>query len=266
MADALDHYLFTGCTLQELPQETDGVPRFTFSASNLQTGALFSFSQSRVWDWRLGDIERPGLRLAVAVAAASALVPMLSPLELPCQARAEVNGTGSPLDAVAALADGGVIDPLALTPVWGSSRTVLVCDGGPSVPDSVPKADCYLRTADTLRVMHEQLRRVQRSQVLDPPAASSSPGSSWLSSAYCRIDGSENDHADIPSALAATESARFLAMDDSRQEELINAGYSACDVAVRPWLPAETVAHVSRLPYAAATMASPSPCGVAGAA
>lgn len=256
MADALDLYVFTGRTLRQLPEETNGVPRFTFTASNLQTSALFSFSQSRVWDWRLGDIEGPAIRLAIAVAAASALVPMFSALELPCRAPASADA-----DSVAVLTDGAVIDPLALAPVWGRSGSVLVCDGGPSVPDSVPKADCYLRTADTLRVMHEQTRRAQRTQVLD--ALGKADG---VRGGYCRLDSVETDDMDVSSAAAETASARYLAMDDSRQEELINTGYSACDDAVRRWGPATALTQTRQLPYATAAAGSPRLRPVAGAA
>jgi NTE family protein len=274
VADALDEYLFVGRLLPDIPADQPGrVPRFIFSASNLHSGALFSFSRSRIWDWQLGEIEHLRLRLALVVAAASAFVPMLSPLAVnieppDCDPRADVPGQRS-ASSIARLTDGAVIDPLALEPVWRCSSTLFVCDGGGSVPDAVPKSDWFQPTADVLALMHQQARRVQRSQLLDALAAHENEGTGWLSGAYCGIDGVGNVDFEVSSVIAATEPARFSAMDDSRQEELIHRGYSACDGAVRRWIPAEAATNNAQSPYAAgaaATFPAALPCRVAGAA
>jgi NTE family protein len=73
VAAAYDEHLFRGATLQDLPDDADGaVPRFVLNATNVQSGALWRFSRPHMGDWRVGRIERPTLRLALAVAASSA--------------------------------------------------------------------------------------------------------------------------------------------------------------------------------------------------
>ena len=74
-------HLFGNATLQDLPQQAAG-PRFVINASNVQTGALWRFSQSYMADYKVGMIRLPTVELAVAVAASSAFPPVLSPLRL----------------------------------------------------------------------------------------------------------------------------------------------------------------------------------------
>jgi NTE family protein len=68
IAAAYDRHLFSGATLQDIPDE----PRFTFMATNLQTGSGWRFAKAYAADYRVGRINRPTLSLACVVAASSA--------------------------------------------------------------------------------------------------------------------------------------------------------------------------------------------------
>jgi hypothetical protein len=69
IARAYRKHLFDNATLQDLPDH----PRFAFNATNLQSGVLFRFSKPYLADYRVGQILKPRLAVAVAVAASPAL-------------------------------------------------------------------------------------------------------------------------------------------------------------------------------------------------
>jgi NTE family protein len=73
VAAAYDKHLFHGATLADLPD----APRFTFMATNLQTGSGWRFAKDYAADHRVGRINRPTLLLARVVAASSAFPPFL---------------------------------------------------------------------------------------------------------------------------------------------------------------------------------------------
>ena len=87
-----------------------------------------------MWDYRVGKIENPTERLAVAVAASSAFPPFLSPLKLKLDPAAFAGQRNRPGDARASeqpvLTDGGVYDNLGLETAWKRYTTILVSDGG----------------------------------------------------------------------------------------------------------------------------------------
>lgn len=251
LADALDQYLYERHTLGDIPEERPEVPSFIFTACNLRSGALFSFSRSRVWDRRHGDIEAATLRLALVVTAVSAFVPMLSPVTLTFDAstaggRRQEGQTG-PGSYTAVLTNGAVLDPLGLEPVWKRSRDVLVCDGGGSVPDALPKSDWFQHTADVLTVMHQRARDAQRVEL--QRAMTSVDSAISRNVAYCAID--EGMGSDCPGELEqlSSRSSRLFGLTASRQEQLINLGYAACGSACRQWLRSETVAERAARPY-----------------
>jgi NTE family protein len=57
VAAAYDCHLFHGATLQDIPD----APRFTFMATNLQTGSGWRFAKTYAADYRVGRIDRPKL-------------------------------------------------------------------------------------------------------------------------------------------------------------------------------------------------------------
>lgn len=136
IAAAYDRYLFQDATLQDIASS----PRFTFMATNLQTGSGWRFSKDYAADARVGRINKPVLPLSRVVAASSAFPPLLSPVRFPLE-----KGTVLPMDGadlhrppfteVAMLTDGGVYDNLGLERVWKRCRNILVSNAGKSLPE-----------------------------------------------------------------------------------------------------------------------------------
>ena len=136
VAAAYDKHLFRGATLQDLTS----MPRFTFMATNLQTGSGWRFSKDYAADVRVGRIDKPTLPLSRVVAASSACPPILSPVRFPFEAGSVRPMRGAdlhraPFTAEAVLTDGGVYDNLGLERVWKRCRRVLVSNAGLTIPE-----------------------------------------------------------------------------------------------------------------------------------
>ncbi|MGZ3308112.1 MAG: patatin-like phospholipase family protein [Xanthobacteraceae bacterium] len=136
IAGAYDRHLFRGATLQDIPDK----PRFTFMATNLQTGSGWRFAKSYAADYRVGRIECPRLLLSCVVAASSAFPPFLSPVRLRFEQDTVKPMPGAdlhrpPFTEVAVLTDGGVYDNLGLERVWKRCRTILVSNAGRNTPE-----------------------------------------------------------------------------------------------------------------------------------
>lgn len=136
MAAAYDKHLFLGATLQDIPD----TPRFTFMATNLQTGSGWRFAKDYAADYRVGRIERPRLAVAQVVAASSAFPPFLSPVRLAfdsgtVQPMAGADLQRAPFTEQAVLTDGGIYDNLGLERVWKRCRTILVSNAGRNTPE-----------------------------------------------------------------------------------------------------------------------------------
>jgi NTE family protein len=132
---AYDKALFKGKTLRDLPDR----PRFSFTATSLQSGALWRFARDYAADWRVGRWDRPDIPIAAAVGASAAFPPYLSPAYIEVPAGAIVAQPGAdlcrePFTRRLCLTDGGVYDNLGLEPIWKRYRTVLVSDGGAMTP------------------------------------------------------------------------------------------------------------------------------------
>jgi NTE family protein len=136
IAAAYDRHLFDGATLQDIPDS----PRFTFMATNLQTGSGWRFAKAYAADYRVGRIDHPRLALSCVVAASSAFPPFLSPVRLRFGRDTVMPAAGadlhrSPFTEVAVLTDGGVYDNLGLERVWKRCRTILVSNAGRNTPE-----------------------------------------------------------------------------------------------------------------------------------
>ena len=152
-ARAYDRALFKGSTLQDLPDR----PRFTFTATSLQTGALWRFAKEYAAEYHVGQWDRPDLRVADVVAASAAFPPYMSPayVKVPNGAIEKLEGADLHQDGYKGrlrLTDGGVYDNLGLEPVWKRYRTILVSDGGRAMPGNpLPKSNWFsqaLRVSD----------------------------------------------------------------------------------------------------------------------
>jgi NTE family protein len=237
LADAYGRHLFGSATLQALPER----PRFVFNATNLQSGVLWRFSKPYMWDYRVGKIENPTERLAVAVAASSAFPPFLSPLTLKLDDAQYTPDSGQDLQRHEymehpVLTDGGVYDNLGLETAWKRYQTVLVSDGGGHFG---AKARVWtnwpLQARRVLSVIDSQVRALRKRQVVGSLAAGLRQGAYWgiwsevsdfkLADAFSCPDAATKELARVPTRLAKTEPAL--------QRRLVNWGYAVCDTAMR---------------------------------
>lgn len=136
IAGAYDKHLYGHATLQDIVS----TPRFTFMATNLQTGSGWRFSKDYAADARVGRINNPKLLLSRVVAASSAFPPVLSPVRFPFEKGSVLPMDGAdlhraPFTEMAILTDGGVYDNLGLERVWKRCRNILVSNAGKSLPE-----------------------------------------------------------------------------------------------------------------------------------
>lgn len=135
VAIAYDKHLFHGASLQDLPDK----PRFTFMATNLESGSAWRFAKDYAADHRVGRINNPQHALAKVVAASSAFPPFLSPVEFDLSSStvedmAHTDMHRAPFTQRAFLTDGGVFDNLGLERIWKRCRTVFVSNAGLTIP------------------------------------------------------------------------------------------------------------------------------------
>jgi NTE family protein len=237
VAAAYDRYLFSGASLQDLPE----APRFVINATSVQSGALWRFSKPYMADYRVGRVRRPTLRLAVAVAASSAFPPVLSPVEIDLEAGLVEPLPGAdlhrePFTTHLVLSDGGVYDNLGLETVWKRYQTVLVSDaGGKMQAEEEPDEDWARHALRVLDLIDNQVRSLRKRQVIDAFERREREGAYW---------GIRTDIADyalgdaLPCPFARTlelanTPTRLKRMEAELQERLINWGYAVCDAALR---------------------------------
>jgi NTE family protein len=191
-------------------------------------------------DYRVGTIERPTTRLALAVAASSAFPPVLSPVRPKLDPADYVRGDGTlegdeyrrrPM-----LTDGGVYDNLGLETAWKRYRTVLVSDGGgqyqaqPNV-----KGDWLRQTRRVIGTIDSQVRALRKRQVIGGLAVGAREGAYW--SIWSEVaDFRLAEALDVPDERAkelAHLATRLKKLDARTQERLVNWGYAVCDTAMR---------------------------------
>lgn len=251
LASAYSRHLFGDATLQDLPDR----PRFVFNSTNLQSGVLWRFSKPYMADYRVGTIEHPTERLALAVAASSAFPPVLSPVKPKLELSSYKPGTGALEDPEyrrrPVLTDGGVYDNLGLESAWKRYTTVLVSDGGGQYqPEARVRANWLHQTRRVLGTIDSQVRALRKRQVIGGLAAGARSGAYW--SIWSEVaDFDLPDALDVPDARAkelAHVATRLKKLEPRLQERLVNWGYAICDTAMRKHV--ETgAARPSTLPY-----------------
>jgi len=229
--------LFGSRTLQDLPD----TPRFVINATNVQSGVLMRFSKPYMRDYRVGQVLKPRLPLARAVAASSAFPPVLSPCEIKTADYGltfEPAGPGEdlnrpPYTTHLVLSDGGVYDNLGLETAWKRYQTILVSDGGGHLkPDPGPHSDWARHSYRVLDLIDSQVRALRARQLIALYEAKERTGCYWgIRQAY-PANGGLICPPDKTAALAATPT-RLKAMDDGLQDRLINWGYAICDASLR---------------------------------
>ena len=248
VADAFDECLFSGKTLQDLPDEQDGrAPTFVFSALNLHSGERVELSRGCMFDRRVGRIDRPTVRLALAIAGASAFAPLMPPVTVRVKEPSWTPHFASEAlrhskTVALALTDASVCDSLALTAAWRRHRTLFVSDGGGELggaellPDVEACSNWFpaaKRVLDSVSAGHRNLCREQLDEAFRLPRNN---GAKWRDGAYWSVhemqDVGIGESGTTETAELAAAEVRLDTLPDTDQERLINVGYAACDAAM----------------------------------
>jgi NTE family protein len=240
VAAAYDATLFHGATLQHLP-DGPNEPRFVINATNVQSCVLWRFMKPYMRDYRVGEVKKPTVPLAQAVAASSSFPPVLSPFELRVDPGSFTPNSGldlqrPPFTSRVILTDGGVYDNLGLETVWKRYQTVLVSDaGGKTQAEEDPKSDWPRHSYRILNIIDNQVRSLRKRQTIDSFKSGARSGAYWGIRTNIKDYGLP-DALDCPFdrtlALAETPT-RLAALDENLQQRLINWGYAVCDAALR---------------------------------
>jgi NTE family protein len=225
-------------TLADLP---DDPPRFVFNATNLQSTVLWRFSKPYAWDYKVGKVDKPTVRLSAVVAASSAFPPFLSPATVPL---GQEDFTPQPDDELRqppyttnpVLSDGGVYDNLGLETVWKRYRTVLVSDGGGKTkPQPKVGRDWARHSHRVMMTIDNQVRSLRKRALIASYQDGRRLGAYW--GIRTDIDNYELERTlDCPfekTIRLAEIGTRLKKLDDRTQERLINWGYAVCDAALR---------------------------------
>ena len=223
------------------------------NATNVQSGALWRFMKPYMRDYRVGEVRKPRIELALAVAASSAFPPVLSPVRLNLRTTDfSPPGPGEdlhvePYTTDVVLTDGGVYDNLGLETAW---KRLQHSPGQRwrqrNAGRAEPKGDWPRHALRVYDLIDNQVRSLRKRQVVDSLKTGKRKGAYW---------GIGSDIADyqLPDSLPlpiekttalANIATRLKKMEPGLQEQLINWGYAVCDAAVRrhldPSLPAPT--------------------------
>lgn len=232
VAGAYDRHLFAGATLQDLPDH----PRFTFMATNLQTGSGWRFAKSYAADFRVGRIVRPTFTLARVVAASSAFPPVLSPVRFSFDGQQVEPTEGAdlhrpPYTEGAVLTDGGVYDNLGLERIWKRCRTILVSNAGKTIPDiGKPTGRWFGQAYRTLNIVMQQAENSRRRILFGMSNMGQRQVAYWSidtpSSYYGSVAANDlNDDANLRAAAMRTRLSRFTPDEIAL---LVRVGYENC--------------------------------------
>lgn len=242
-------HLFGDATLQDLP-DTDCGPRFTIYATSMQTGASVRFTKDYLGEYHLGKIERPALKLAVAVAASSAFPPPLCPVRVDVDPakwkESSISNLHSDryLKSTMWLADGGIYDNLGLERLVKNCNTIFVSDAG--APFGVDRKmigsrfSMLARTKRTLDIMSEQVRALRLRDLINRYINDAKHGAYWgIGTQIMEYPLAKNNLAPaLAKDSALTQSiagmrTRLDAFNEKEQGLLINWGYCLADAALR---------------------------------
>lgn len=237
LACAYDSHLFDGACLQDI---TD-FPRFSFMATNLQTGSGWRFAKSYAADYRVGMIDRPALPLARVVAASSAFPPILSPVRIDLsreavQATAGADLHREPFISTAVLSDGGVYDNLGLERVWKRCRTILVSNAGCTIPEvGNPTGRWVGQLFRTVGLIQQQAEHSRRRILFGMANAGQRKVAYWSIDAATALYALPDSlpFSTHEAAVAAGLRTRLNPFSINEQRLLLRAGYAGADASMR---------------------------------
>jgi NTE family protein len=237
IARAYDAHLFHGAGLQDIPD----APRFTFMATNLQTGSGWRFAKAYAADYRVGRIDRPHLALSRVVAASSAFPPFLSPVRITFGDNQVKFISGAdlhraPFTEQAVLSDGGVYDNMGLERIWKRCRTILVSNAGRTIPEvGRPTGKWIGQTLRTLNLVQQHSENSRKRILFGMSNAGQRNVAFWSIETPISAYGLA-DALDVPphhSAQAAAIRTRFNSFKPAEIDLLVNVGYAGADASLR---------------------------------
>lgn len=237
VVEAYEEHLYEKHTLQAFPDH----PQFVINATNVQSGVLMRFSRPYLWDYRVGKIEHPEVRLSQAVGASSAFPPVLSPARLDLSAQTWVPGSGDdlqkrPYTSNVFLTDGGVYDNLGLETAWKRYRTIFVSDGGGQMkPDPKPDQDWIRHSLRVSSIVDNQVRSLRKRQLISSYDDESRTGAYWgIRSDIRKFPAKGKLSAPHAKTLKLADMrTRLRKISDEDQRRLINWGYAITDASIR---------------------------------
>jgi NTE family protein len=230
---------FGGVQLGQL----EGRPDFVFCATDLRHGSLWTFEREKMGNDATGWFDAGTVKLAEAVAAASAFPPILAPARLDLRLyppRTPATGAGY---KTAILCDGGVYDDLGLDPAAGASGTILISDADEEL--AVQERPAANWVGQLMRVRQIAMSQVRLQRLAHLPGTASRVS-------LTAPPPPDGIYAGFNSGVTAklTElPTRFVRMGRQTRKDLINWGYVACDVAMRGAAPAPI--RPAQVPYPA---------------
>ena len=239
--NALDYtyreQLFGDALLADLPD----TPVIIFGATNLLSGAPFSFRKSHAGDYRFGRMLNPPFRVSEAVAASSAFPPIFSPFRLKVEPHWFIGDDTADfqksIPGSLYLSDGGVIDNLGLDYLWKRNETVLISDSGapPQFEKRVTPRWLTL-TKRALDIAIYQSEPMRRRMLIKGFADGLRKGAYWSIDApmtdWYSAEGMLPCDRNLITALARMRT-RLNRFSDAEQSLLINWGYAVSDAAIR---------------------------------
>lgn len=245
-------HLFGSTTLADLPD----APVFMFTATNMQSGAIWRFSKDYMGDYRVGIVRAPQLPLATAIAASSAMPPTLSPYILNLDSSTFEPNTGTdiqrgPVATQVQLADGAILDDLALETAWRNFKKVLVSDGSfQTRSDPEPTSGWASQIGRIVDLSQNHFRTFRKRQLFDSFSTGTKRGAYWS------IGGYDDQMTANQRFTISGERARELAALPTRlnrlpvrtRHDLVNWGYISCDNSLRTFFDPNTP-QIVELPF-----------------
>ena len=220
-------------------------PDFVYNATNLQSGALWSFSKRAARDWRVGRIDEPGGlagqgRRCIVCLSAVSLARHVSSIATRSTRPGSGDGLqGPPFTTRPHLTDGGVYDNLGLETVFKNYKTVICSDaGGDLAAQKKVASDWVLQTYRVVKTINNQVRSLRKRILLTSLVEHERHGTYWS----MRTDIRRYPAADkLPCPFARTQELAGIrtdlaAKDEPTQRRLINWGYALCDAGIRSWV------------------------------
>jgi NTE family protein len=255
---AYDKFLFHGKTLQDLPES----PRFSFTATSLQSGVLWRFARDYAADWRVGLWTKPDLPIALAVGASAAFPPYLSPayIDVPAGAitvQPSADLFREPYTRRLCLTDGGIYDNLGLEPVWKRYKTILVSDGGAVTPPTpTPRASWLSQALRATDIALQQGINMRRRVLFGLERTGERKTVYWGISEPVETYqvGNPLGFSSSQTRQAAAVATRLTRYPIETRVGILRAGYAHADAALRASqleLPVQSLASFEQLPQVA---------------